>query len=188
MPRSCAEPARSANMIGARTAAARMASFMVCSFRIWGRLRQAQRAMTTVVHALSSLGRSRPAASVIVNFRSSRRITGQYGSSLSSVSSRCRRFATDVYLPNLSIFGPLVFLAELAFAVSVILGLGVRLVSTVAVLYVLHLWLGIYQSGDPAEWPWSYVFLAALMFLFAVYAAGRSLGADAWLRRHAPPV
>jgi uncharacterized membrane protein YphA (DoxX/SURF4 family) len=99
-----------------------------------------------------------------------------------------RNLAADVYLPHLNILDPLVFLAELAFAVSLMLGLGVRLVSAVGVLYVLHLWLGIYQAGDPAEWPWSYVFLAALMFLFAVYGAGRSLGLDAWLRRHVAQV
>src|SRR5712691_2442925 len=99
-----------------------------------------------------------------------------------------RQFVTDFLIPHLYLFGPLVFLAELAFAVSLILGLGVRLVSAVGVLYVLHLWLGIYQAGDPAEWPWSYVFLAALMFLFAVYGAGRSLGLDAWLRRHVAQV
>ncbi|HEX9320550.1 MAG TPA: DoxX family protein [Xanthobacteraceae bacterium] len=99
-----------------------------------------------------------------------------------------RQLATEVLLPNLKILDPLVFLAELAFAVSLILGLGVRLIGVVGGLYVLHLWLGIYQAGDPAEWPWSYVFLAALMFLFAVFAAGRSLGLDAWLRRHVAQV
>jgi hypothetical protein len=52
-------------------------------------------------------------------------------------------------------------------------------------VYVLHLWLGIYQAGDPAEWLWSYVFLAMLMFLFAVLAAGRSRrdGCGATFRR-----
>jgi hypothetical protein len=30
---------------------------------------------------------------------------------------------------------------------------------------------------------WSYVFLMMLMFLFSLYAAGRSLGLDALLRR-----
>jgi uncharacterized membrane protein YphA (DoxX/SURF4 family) len=99
-----------------------------------------------------------------------------------------RQLATDVYLPNLEILDPLVFLAELAFAVSLILGFGVRLVGVVGMIYVLHLWLGIYQAGDPAEWPWSYVFLAALMFLFALLAAGRNLGLDGWLRRHVPQV
>jgi hypothetical protein len=69
-----------------------------------------------------------------------------------------------------------------------ILGLGVRLAGALGILFVLHLWLGIYRPGDPDEWPWSYMFLAMLMFLFALYAAGRSLGLDAWLRRHVPAV
>ena len=34
-----------------------------------------------------------------------------------------------------------------------------------------------------AEWPWSYLFLAIVMFFFVLHAAGRSLGLDAWLRR-----
>lgn len=99
-----------------------------------------------------------------------------------------RAFVTDVLLPNLSLFGPLVFLAELTFATSLILGLGVRLVTGVGILFVLNLWLGIYLPGDPAEWPWSYMFLGMLMFLMSLYAGGRSLGADAWLRRNVPAV
>ena len=99
-----------------------------------------------------------------------------------------RDLVRDVYLPYLDILGPIIFLAELAFAVSLILGLGVRLVSTLAIVYVLHLWLGIYRPDDPAEWPWSYMFLALLMFLFAMHGAGRSLGLDAWLRRNATAV
>jgi len=81
-----------------------------------------------------------------------------------------------------------VFLAELTFAVSLILGFGVRLVSSLAIVFVLHLWLGIYAPGNPAEWPWSYLFLAIVMLMFALDAAGRSLGLDAWLRRNVPVV
>jgi len=99
-----------------------------------------------------------------------------------------RQLVADYYLPYLHIFDPVIFLAELTFAVSLILGLGVRLVSALAIIFVLHLWLGIYQPGSPAEWPWSYVFLAIVMFMFALHAAGRSLGLDAWLRRHVPSV
>jgi uncharacterized membrane protein YphA (DoxX/SURF4 family) len=95
-----------------------------------------------------------------------------------------REFVKGFLLPNLHLFGPLVFLAELTFATSMILGFAVRAVSVLAIAFVLHLWLGIYRPGDPAEWPWSYIFLAMLMFLFALHAAGRSLGLDAWLRRH----
>ena len=99
-----------------------------------------------------------------------------------------RQLVADYYLPYLHLFDPVIFLAELTFAVSLILGLGVRVVSTLGILFVLHLWLGIYQPGNPAEWPWSYLFLAMVMFLFALHAAGRSLGLDAWLRRHVPSV
>jgi hypothetical protein len=99
-----------------------------------------------------------------------------------------RTLVTEVFLPNLHLIGPLVFLAEFTFAASLIVGLGVRLIGTLAVVFVLQLWLGIYLHGDPAEWPWSYVFLALLLFLFALNAAGRSLGADAWLRRNVSSV
>ena len=97
-----------------------------------------------------------------------------------------RAFIKDVVLPHMTIFGPIVFLAELAFAVSMILGLAVRLVGVLAIAYVLQLWLGLY--GNPSEWPWTYMFLAMLMFLFALEGAGRSLGFDAWLRRNVPAV
>jgi uncharacterized membrane protein YphA (DoxX/SURF4 family) len=99
-----------------------------------------------------------------------------------------RELVTEFYLPYLHILNPIVFLAELTFAVSLILGFGVRLISSLAIIFVLHLWLGIYQPGSPAEWPWSYVFLAIVMLMFAIDAAGRSLGLDAWLRRNVPAV
>ena len=99
-----------------------------------------------------------------------------------------RAFVTDVVLPNLRLLGPIVFLAELTFAASLILGLGVRLISVLAILFVLQLWLGIYIPGAPAEWSWSYIFLALVLFLFVLHGAGRSLGLDAWLRRHVPAV
>jgi uncharacterized membrane protein YphA (DoxX/SURF4 family) len=94
-----------------------------------------------------------------------------------------RELVKTVYLPNLNLIDPLVFLAELGFAVSLMLGFGVRLVASVATLYSLHLWLGLYRH--PGEWPWNYMFLAIVHVLFAVYAAGRSLGLDALIRRRA---
>jgi uncharacterized membrane protein YphA (DoxX/SURF4 family) len=99
-----------------------------------------------------------------------------------------RELVTGVYLPYLYIFNPIIFLAEFTFAVSLILGLGVRLIGALGIVFVLHLWLGIYRPGTPAEWPWSYIFLAMVMFFFALHAAGRSLGLDAWLRRHVAAV
>ena len=97
-----------------------------------------------------------------------------------------RTFMKDVVLPHMTFFGPIVFLAELVFAGSMMLGLAVRVVGVLAVAYTLQLWLGLYDN--PAEWAWTYMFLALLMFLFVVLAAGRSLGLDAWLRRKVPAV
>jgi hypothetical protein len=97
-----------------------------------------------------------------------------------------RTFLKDVVLPNMKLFGPTVFLAELVFAGSMLLGLSVRLVGVLAMVYTLQLWLGLY--GNSSEWPWTYMFLALLMFWLAFEAAGRSLGFDAWLRRSVPTV
>ena len=97
-----------------------------------------------------------------------------------------RTFLKDAVLPHMMIFGPIVFLAELVFAGSMILGFAVRFVGVLAIAYTLQLWLGLY--GNSSEWPWTYMFLALLMFLFTVHASGRSLGFDAWLRREVPAV
>jgi uncharacterized membrane protein YphA (DoxX/SURF4 family) len=97
-----------------------------------------------------------------------------------------RTFLKDVVLPHMTIFGPIVFIAELVFAGSMMLGLAVRFVGVLAIAYALQLWLGLYDNSS--EWPWTYVFLALLMFLFALEGAGRSLGFDAWLRRNVPAV
>ena len=99
-----------------------------------------------------------------------------------------RELVTEVYLPYLYILNPIIFLAEFTFAVSLILGLGVRLIGVLGIIFVLHLWLGIYRPGSPAEWPWEYIFLAIVMFMFALHAAGRCLGLDAWLRRNVAAV
>jgi uncharacterized membrane protein YphA (DoxX/SURF4 family) len=96
-----------------------------------------------------------------------------------------RALVTDVYLPYLAFIQPIVFLAEISFATSLILGFGVRLFALLAVFFSLHLWLGLYRH--PAEWPWTYMFLVIVLALFVAYAAGRSLGADALLRRYAKP-
>jgi len=94
-----------------------------------------------------------------------------------------RALVTNVYLPYIKIVQPLVFLAEISFATSLILGFGVRLFALLATAFSLHLWLGLYRHPD--EWPWNYTFLAVIMVLFVAYAAGRSLGLDALLRRRA---
>lgn len=94
-------------------------------------------------------------------------------------------FVKDVVLPHFLLFNPLVYFAELFFAVALMLGVVVRLSGTLAALFTVNLWLGIYNQrpGDPSEWPWSYVFLIFACGSLAVLPAGRALGVDAWLRR-----
>jgi uncharacterized membrane protein YphA (DoxX/SURF4 family) len=95
-----------------------------------------------------------------------------------------RDLVETVFLPYIKVIDPLVFLTELSFATSLMLGFGVRFFALLAVPFCLHLWLGLYTNQ--AEWPWNYMFLALLHVLFVAVAAGRSLGADALLRRRQP--
>jgi len=83
-----------------------------------------------------------------------------------------RTFMKDVVLPHMTFFGPIIFCGA------------VRGVLVLA--YTLQVWLGL--DGNSSEWPWTYMFLVLLMFLFVVENAGRSLGLDAWLRREVPAV
>ena len=83
----------------------------------------------------------------------------------------------DFMLPNMAIVDPLVFATEMGLAVSLMLGLFVRPVAALGALYVLGLWIGLYQH--PNEWPWEYIFLSAVQGMFAVVGGRYSLGLDA---------
>src|SRR5262245_34182663 len=85
----------------------------------------------------------------------------------------------DVVLPNLTVFGPLVYLVELLIGVSLLLGLFSRAGATLGLLMGLNLWLGLYSAEG--EWPWTYMFLAMIQAWFVIDPPGRSLGADALL-------
>jgi len=82
-----------------------------------------------------------------------------------------------IVLPNFYLFAPLVYGLEVLTAVSLMLGLFVRLGGVIGALQILNLWLGLYSA--PHEWPWTYFFLLLLMASFALHHYGRSLGMDA---------
>jgi uncharacterized membrane protein YphA (DoxX/SURF4 family) len=86
-------------------------------------------------------------------------------------------FVNTVVLPNFYLFAPLVYGLEVLTAVSLILGVFVRLGGVIGALQILNLWLGLYSA--PHEWPWTYFFLLLLMASFALHHYGRSLGIDA---------
>jgi uncharacterized membrane protein YphA (DoxX/SURF4 family) len=87
----------------------------------------------------------------------------------------------DLVLPNIAIFGPLVYTIEVAIAVSLILGLATRLGALLGALMAINLWLGLYNV--PSEWPWTYMFLLVLQLIYLIDPPGRSLGVDALLWR-----
>ncbi len=92
-----------------------------------------------------------------------------------------RWIAQHVFLNLLPVLDPLVYLTELSLAVSFILGILVRPMAVVGMLFVAQLWLGLYRQ--PEEWPWLYVFLIFVQGFFFVTSAGKSLGLDATLAR-----
>jgi uncharacterized membrane protein YphA (DoxX/SURF4 family) len=89
----------------------------------------------------------------------------------------------NIVLPNLSIFGPLVYATELTIGVTLLLGLCSRAGAILGLLMGLNLWLGLYSA--PNEWPWTYMFLVIIQALFAIDPPGRCLGADALAGRPA---
>ena len=87
----------------------------------------------------------------------------------------------DVFLANIAVLDPAVYLVETALAVSLMLGFAVRLAGLVGIVFTLNLWIGLYRNG--AEWPWQYVFIILTHGFFVLDHAGRSLGLDAMIAR-----
>lgn len=86
-----------------------------------------------------------------------------------------------LFVPNIAIVDPLVFLAEFSLATALILGVGVRAVAFLGIGIAANLWIGLYHYQ--AEWPWTYVFIIVIQTFFILDRAGRALGLDALLQR-----
>lgn len=89
----------------------------------------------------------------------------------------------DLVLPNIALFGPLVYAIEVVIAVSLLLGFATRFGAFLGALMAINLWLGLYNA--PGEWPWTYMFLVVLQLIYLIDPPGRSLGFDAlaWRRK-----
>ena len=90
------------------------------------------------------------------------------------------QFVENVVLPNIGVFGWLVWFAEAAIAVSLLLGLLTRLGGLLGFFQATNLLVGL--AAVPHEWYWSYVMLALFCLLFALTGAGRFFGLDGYLR------
>ena len=91
-------------------------------------------------------------------------------------------FVNNIVLPHFYLFAPIVYGLEVLTAVSLLLGIFVRLWGVIGALQILNLWLGLYSA--PGEWPWTYFFLLVLMLVFALHRYGRRLGLDAIIVAH----
>lgn len=83
----------------------------------------------------------------------------------------------DVLIPNAVIICALIWLTETTLAISLLLGVAVRLTSLLGIAMAVNLWIGLYRYQP--EWPWIYVFVGILHMFFIINRAGRSLGLDA---------
>jgi len=79
-------------------------------------------------------------------------------------------------IPNIGLFGPLVYLLEVLIGVSLMLGVFTRVFAGLGLLMALNLWVGLYSA--PNEWPWTYGYLIVIQALFLLDPPGRRLGLE----------
>lgn len=92
-----------------------------------------------------------------------------------------KQLITSVLMPIFTPLNVFVFLAEIGMAASFMLGFKVRAFALLGMVFTLQLYFGLYRH--PNEWPWTYIFIVVICWMFYIYAAGRSLGLDALFRR-----
>ena len=89
----------------------------------------------------------------------------------------------NLFIPNIRVFGWLVFLFEATVFVSLSLGLFTRLGSLAAIGIIAQLYIGLAGIPRPFEWEWTYGAILALSIMMLGSASGRVFGLDKWLRR-----
>lgn len=89
----------------------------------------------------------------------------------------------NLVIPQIRLFGWLIWLAEFWIFLSMLLGLFTRLGALVSIGVSLQLYVGLANIPRPFEWEWSYGTIVALSIAMLGAAAGRTLGVDAWIRR-----
>jgi uncharacterized membrane protein YphA (DoxX/SURF4 family) len=88
----------------------------------------------------------------------------------------------NLFIPQIQLFGWLIWLAEFWIFLSMLLGLFTRLGALTAIGVSLQLYIGLANIPRPYEWEWGYGTMVALSIAMLGAAAGRTLGVDAWLR------
>lgn len=89
----------------------------------------------------------------------------------------------NLFIPQIRVFGWLVFLIEFWVFLSMLLGLFTRLGGLAAFGISLQLYIGLANVPRPFEWEWTYGYLVLLSLAMLGAAAGRTFGIDSILRR-----
>jgi hypothetical protein len=89
----------------------------------------------------------------------------------------------NLFIPQIRVFGWLVFLTEFWVFLSMLLGLFTRLGALASLALSMQLYIGLANVPRPFEWEWTYGYLVLLSIAMLGAAAGRVFGVDAWLRR-----
>jgi len=88
----------------------------------------------------------------------------------------------NLFIPQIQLFGWLIWLAEFWIFLSMLLGLFTRLGALVSIGVSLQLFIGLANIPRPFEWEWSYGTIVLLSVAMLGAAAGRTFGMDGWLR------
>lgn len=88
----------------------------------------------------------------------------------------------NVIIPNIRVFGWLVWLTEFTAFLSLLLGLFTRIGALAALGISFQLYVGLANIPRPYEFEWTYGLMVALSIAMLGLAAGRVFGVDAWLR------
>lgn len=94
-----------------------------------------------------------------------------------------KSFLTSIIVPNLGLFGWLIWLGEVLTMVLLVAGVLTRLGGLLGFVQGINLWIGL--SAVPHEWYWTYIMLALINLVLALTAAGRWIGFDAILHPRA---
>jgi uncharacterized membrane protein YphA (DoxX/SURF4 family) len=92
----------------------------------------------------------------------------------------------QVFADHIGLVQPHMYLLEIFFTASLMLGFMVRLSGILAALFTLNLLIGLYN--DPTEWPWTYVGIICAHGMFAATHAGRSHGLDNLIAKRLIPI
>jgi uncharacterized membrane protein YphA (DoxX/SURF4 family) len=88
--------------------------------------------------------------------------------------------ARDAFIPHFTLFGWLVFVAELLAGVLLLLGLLTRLGALIGAIQAVIITLLVVQA--PSEWFWTYAMLIVIHLVLLVAPSGQRLSIDRWLR------